>query len=232
MKLSKFLAHAGFCSRRKATELIKSGVVKVNGTIIFEPFHELTDDDSVKVGNKRVLVPKKIYILFNKPQDTICTLSDTKDRQIVVDFFSNFKERLYPIGRLDRNTTGVLIMTNDGDLTQKLSHPKFNVSKTYQVTLHKQVAPESLERLRSGIKLEDGFMKVDKADYASPKAKHVVILTIHSGKKHIIKRLFTELRYFVEKLDRINFAGITKRELPVGTWRPLTTKEIDHLKKL
>lgn len=232
MKLSKFLAYAGHCSRRKATELIKSGSVKVNGVIIYEPFYELGEEDSVKVGNKRVLPQQKLYFLFNKPTDVICTLSDTKERQTVADFFSHIKERLYPIGRLDRNTTGVLIMTNDGELTQKLSHPKFKITKTYQVTAHKEVSEEALQRLLTGIKLEDGFMKVDSAVHASSHAKHVVILSIHSGKKHVIKRLFTELRYFVKKLDRINFAGLDKKNIPLGHYRPLIEKEIKKLQSL
>ena len=232
MKLSKFLAHAGYCSRRKATELIKSGVVKVKGVIIYEPFYELAEDDSVKVNNKLIVAQKKLYFLFNKPKDVICTLSDTKDRQTVAHFFSNIKERLYPIGRLDRNTTGVLLMTNDGELTQKLSHPKFKIAKTYQVTTHKEVSQESLDRLLSGIKLEDGFMQVDSASYASPKAKRVIIVTIHSGKKHVIKRLFTELRYFVEKLDRIKFAGLDKKGIPLGHYRELSEKEVKTLHAL
>ncbi len=229
MKLSKFLANAGHCSRRQATELIKAGQVKVKGIVVYEPFYELTSDDTVKVNNKLIKADKKIYLLFNKPTDVICTLSDTQDRQTVSDFFSNFKERLYPIGRLDRNTTGVLLMTNDGELTQKLSHPKFKIAKTYQVTLHKDVSETDLQRLLTGIMLEDGFMQVDKAVYASSKAKHVMIITIHSGKKHIIKRLFTELRYFVEKLDRINFAGLDKKGLPLGHYRELTEKEVKTL---
>src|SRR3990167_8081374 len=187
MKLSKFLANAGYCSRRKATELIKSGMVKVKGVVVYEPFYELAEDDTVKVNNKLIKQQQKLYFLFNKPKDVICTLSDTKDRQTVSHFFSNIKERLYPIGRLDRNTTGVLLMTNDGELTQKLSHPKFKIAKTYQVTLHKEVSEESLQRLLSGVKLEDGLMKVDSVTYASPRAKHVVVITIHSGKKHVIK---------------------------------------------
>ncbi len=229
-KLSKFLAQSGHCSRRKATELIKEGVVKVNGKVVLAPFHELADDDSVKVNNKRVLPQQKLYFLFNKPKDVLCTLSDTKDRNTVVEFFRDFPERLYPIGRLDRNTTGLLIMTNDGDLTQKLAHPKFNISKTYQVTTHKPVTQEHLDRLLKGIRLEDGLMKVDSAKYLSPKVKNVISLTIHSGKKHIIKRLFKELRYFVEKLDRTHFAGLTKRNLNLGCYRPLTEKEITKLK--
>lgn len=229
-KLSKFLAQSGHCSRRKATELIKEGVVKVNGKVVVEPFYELASDDSVKVNNKRVLPEQKLYFLFNKPKDVLCTLSDTKDRHTVAEFFKNIPERLYPIGRLDRNTTGLLIMTNDGDLTQKLAHPKFQISKTYQVTTHKPVTQEHLDRLLKGIKLEDGFMKVDSAKYVSARVHNVISLSIHSGKKHIIKRLFKELRYFVEKLDRTNFAGLTKRGLSVGCYRPLTEKEIIKLK--
>lgn len=232
MKLSKFLANAGYCSRRKATELIKAGAVKVKGIVVLEPFYELNDDDSVKVNNKLIAKQKKLYFLFNKPKDVICTLSDTQDRQTVAHFFSNIKERLYPIGRLDRNTTGVLLMTNDGELTQKLSHPKFEIAKTYQVTLHKDVSEEALERLLAGIKLEDGLMQVDSVVYASPRSKHVLIVTIHSGKKHVIKRLFKELRYFVEKLDRINFAGLNKKGLPLGHYRELTEKEIQTLQKM
>lgn len=232
MKLSKFLANAGHCSRRKATELIKSGVVKVKGVVVTEPFYELKHDDTIKVNNKLIIAQKKLYFLFNKPKDTLCTLSDTSDRQLVTHFFSNIKERLYPIGRLDRNTTGVLIMTNDGELTQKLAHPKFKIAKTYQVTAHKDVSEESLQRLLTGVKLDDGFMKADKTSYASPKAKHVVLITIHSGKKHIIKRLFEELRYFVKKLDRVTFAGLNKKGLPLGHYRELTDKEVETLKKL
>lgn len=232
MKLSKFLATSGHCSRRKATELIKAGEVKVKGIVIYEPFYELKKDDTVKVNNKLIAVQKKLYFLFNKPTDVICTLSDTQDRTTVSNFFSNFKERLYPIGRLDRNTTGVLLMTNDGELTQKLSHPKFKISKTYQVTAHKDVSEESLQRLRDGIMLEDGMMQVDSASYASPRSKNVIIITIHSGKKHVIKRLFKEIRYFVEKLDRVNFAGLNKKGIPLGHYRELSEEEIAKLQKL
>ncbi|MFA5998842.1 MAG: pseudouridine synthase [Candidatus Babeliales bacterium] len=230
-KLSKFLAQSGVCSRRAATDLIKSGVVKVNGKVVLEPFHPLAEDDSVKVNNKRILPEQKLYFLFNKPKDVLCTLSDTKDRNTITAFFRNIPERLYPIGRLDRNTTGLIVMTNDGDLTQKLAHPKFNIAKTYQVTTHKPVTDEHLDKLLKGIKLEDGFMKVDSARHTSPHSKHIVTLTIHSGKKHIIKRLFKELRYFVEKLDRTSFAGLTKKGLEVGFFRALTDKEVEKLKK-
>jgi 23S rRNA pseudouridine2605 synthase len=232
MKLNKFLAHAGCCSRRNATELIKAGHVKVKGVVVKEPFYDLLDDDTVKLKNKLIVVEKKLYFLFNKPKDVLCTLADTKERNTVAESFSKIKARLYPVGRLDRNTTGLLLMTNDGELTQKLSHPKFKVAKTYQVTTHRVVEPESLDRLLKGIKLDDGFMKVDQAIYASKNSKDVVLVTIHSGKKHVIKRLFGALKYFVEKLDRINFAGLTKKGLPLGHYRALTPQEIKMLQNL
>jgi 23S rRNA pseudouridine2605 synthase len=232
MKLSKFLATSGHCSRRKATELVKSGFVKVKGVVVYEPFNELKQDDTVKVNNKLIHNQKKLYFLFNKPTDVICTLSDTQDRTIISNFFSHIKERLYPIGRLDRNTTGVLLITNDGELTQKLSHPKFKISKTDQVTTHTDVSEEALQRLKDGIMLEDGMMQVDDATYASPRCRNVVIITIHSGKKHVIKRLFKEIRYFVEKLDRINFAGLIKKGIPRGHYRELTETEVAKLQRL
>lgn len=232
-KLSKFLAQSGYCSRRTATQLIKDGFVKVNGQLVTEPFTEIAEDSSIKVHNKLIkTTTKKLYFLFNKPTDVICTLSDTKDRTTVAHHFEQIKERLYPIGRLDRNTTGLLIMTNDGDLTQKLTHPKFRIPKTYQVTTHKPVTEDHMNQLLNGIMLEDGFMKVDSIRHTSTHSKNIVSLTIHSGKKHIIKRLFTELRYFVEKLDRTNFAGLDKKGLPLGHWRVLTEKEVEKLHKL
>ena len=232
IKLNKYLAQAGYCSRRKANELIKEGIVKVNGVVVKEPFFELVSDESVKVNNKVVVAQEKLYFLFNKPSDVLCTMSDTKDRNTVAHFFNHIPQRLYPIGRLDRNTTGLIIMTNDGELTQKLAHPKYNISKTYQVTTHKPVTQDHLDRLIKGIRLEDGVMKVDKAEYISEKNKYVISLTIHSGKKHVIKRLFAALRYFVEKLDRTNFAGLGKKTLKVGMFRPLTQAEITKLNNL
>lgn len=226
-KLSKYIAHAGKSSRRGATELIKSGAVKVNGVIVKEPFYEVQEKDSVKVNNKLIKFQEKVYFLFNKPEDTICTLSDPQDRNTIAHFFSDIKQRLYPIGRLDRNTTGLIIMTNDGDLAQKLSHPKYEVPKTYTVTLHRPITPEDIERLKKGISLDDGFMKVDEIKTPAPKK---VIVTIHSGRNHIIKRLFGALRYFVKKLDRSSLAGLTKKNLPISSYRELTEKEIEKLK--
>lgn len=231
-KLSKFLAQSGHCSRRAATEYIKTGAVKVNGVTVMEPYYEVKDEDSIKVNNKRVIPQKKLYFLFNKPQDILCTLSDPQERNTIAHVFKNVKERLYPIGRLDRNTTGLIIMTNDGELAQKLSHPKYNVPKTYHVTLHRPVLLDDLEILKKGVTLEDGFMKVDEAQIASSHSPKTVIVTIHSGRNHIIKRLFAALHYFVKKLDRSSVAGLTKKGLTLGTYRTLTTREVEKLKGL
>lgn len=231
-KLSKFIAHSGYCSRRNATELIKNEQVTVNGKITTEPFYEVQPTDAVKVKNKLIkLEEQMVYLLFNKPQDVICTSSDPQDRTTIVDLFKGYKQRLYPIGRLDRNTTGVILMTNDGELTQKLSHPKFKVAKTYLVTTHKPVTQTHVEALHKGVRLDDGFMKVDKFRRI-PKAKNKVSITIHSGKKHIIKRLFKQLGYFVEKLDRTHFATLNKKGLKLGTYRALSKEEVAELKNL
>ena len=231
-KLNKFIADSGYCSRRAATDLIKSNQVTVNGKILIEPFYEVLPTDAIKVKNKLIIhQDKKVYFLFNKPEDVITTASDPQDRTTIMHFFKHIKERLYPIGRLDRNTTGLIIMTNDGELTQKLSHPKFNISKTYFVTTHKPVTPAHQQKLLDGIRLEDGIMKVDKISHYTRK-KNTLAITIHSGKSHIIKRLFKQIRYFVEKLDRVKIAKLTKNRLPLGAYRPLSAKEIKELKAL
>jgi len=231
-KLNKLIAESGICSRRNATDLIKSGQVTVNGAILTEPFYEVLPTDAIKVQGKLILrQERKLYFLFNKPEDVITTSSDPEDRTTIMHFFKRIKERLYPVGRLDRNTTGLIIMTNDGELTQKLSHPKFNISKTYYVTTHKPVTIEHQKSLLAGIKLEDGIMKVDKISDRTRK-KNTLAITIHSGKKHVVKRLFTKLRYFVEKLDRVKFAMLTQKGLPLGAYRPLSTEEVDTLRNL
>lgn len=230
-KLSKYIAESGYSSRRGATELVKSGAVKVNGTVVTQPFYEVQEKDSVKVNNKLIKLQQKIYLLFNKPQDTICTLSDPQDRNTIAHFFKHIPQRLYPIGRLDRNTTGLIIMTNDGELAQKLSHPKYEIPKTYTVTLHRPITQEDMDHLRKGIVLHDGFMKVDEIKTVSAHAPKTVLVTIHSGRNHIIKRLFGALKYFVKKLDRSNIAGLSKKGIAVGSYRELTEKEIETLKK-
>ncbi len=231
-KLNKFIAESGICSRRNATALIKSEQVTVNGSIMLEPFYEVLSTDAVKVQNKLILrQERKLYFLFNKPEDVITTSSDPEDRTTIMHFFKRIRERLYPVGRLDRNTTGLIIVTNDGELTQKLSHPKFNISKTYYVTTHKPVTLEHQQSLLQGIKLEDGIMKVDRISNRTRK-KNTLAITIHSGKKHVVKRLFTKLRYFVEKLDRVRFANLTKKGLSLGAYRPLSIEEVEELRKL
>ena len=231
-KLNKFIAESGICSRRNATDLIKSEQVTVNGAIVREPFYEVLPTDAVKVRNKLILhQERKLYFLFNKPEDVITTSSDPEDRTTIMHFFKRVKERVYPVGRLDRNTTGLIVVTNDGDLAQKLSHPKFNVSKTYYVTTHKPVTLAHQQSLLTGVKLEDGIAKVDKINTRTRK-KNTIAVTIHSGKKHIVKRIFTKLRYFVEKLDRVKFATLTKQGLPLGAYRALSQEEVDDLKNL
>lgn len=232
MKLNKYLAHAGVCSRRKASELIKEGLVTVNATIIDLPGHELFENDVVKVRNKVIKVEQKIYILLNKPKDHITTTSDQRGRKTVMELFGNqFKQRLYPVGRLDRNTTGLLIITNDGEFTQQLSHPKYNIKKTYHVTLDKNITKQDMLNIKKGVVLEDGKVIVDDVFYLSSNSKKKVGVQLHSGKYRVIRRLFKQIGYLVEKLDRVQYATLTKRGLSVGSWRFLTEQEIAQLKK-
>lgn len=231
-KLNKFISDAGICSRRKAADLIKDHKVTVNGAIMEQPYYEVQPKDSVKVNGKLIQQSKKkLYFLFNKPQDCITTLSDPQDRTTIMHYFKKIKERIYPVGRLDRNTTGVILVTNDGDLAQQLAHPKFKVSKTYYVTTHKPVTKEHQQLLLKGVRLEDGFMKVDKVR-ALTKRKNTLSVTIHSGKKHIVRRLFKKLRYFVEQLDRTQFGSLNKQGVRIGTYRPLSQEEIEKLQSL
>lgn len=227
--LSKYIAQAGYCSRRQATELIKSGKVTINGKKITTPFTPVTPSDLVIVEKKEITQAKKVYILFNKPKNLVCTLSDEKNRKTVSDVFTPFfEERLYPIGRLDRATTGLLIMTNDGDLTQRLSHPKYEVSKTYMVHSELAITKKTLDTLLAGVELEDGFMKIDTALYPTT-SKKMVSVSIHSGRNHIVRRLFKELGYETIKLDRSHYAGLTKQGLRTSEWRHLTEQEVATL---
>ncbi len=227
--LNKYIAHAGYCSRRAATDFIKAGKVRVNGIVVLTPFTTVNKNDLVTVDNNPIAPEKKIYILLNKPKNVICTVDDEKNRKTVTDLFTGlFKERLYPIGRLDRSTTGLIMMTNDGDLTQRLSHPKYEVSKTYQVTSKINISKSMLDTLLAGVPLEDGFMKVDEAGYPTD-SKKIVNISIHSGKNHIVRRLFEELGHPDIKLDRILYAGLTKNKLKTGDWRHLTSQEVQTL---
>jgi pseudouridine synthase len=228
--LNKYIASSGFCSRRKAVEHIKAQEVYVNNEIILEPFYKVSASDLVQVKDKIIRPQKFQYFVFNKSKNVICTLSDPGQRKTIADIFSNVSERVYPIGRLDRNTTGVIVVTNDGNLNQKLAHPKYEVKKIYNVTLDKSIAPYHFNLLLKGLNLFDGFMKVDNIYYSSEKHKRSVSVVIHSGKNHIIKRLFQEIDFKVMKLDRVYYGGLTKKNLPLGTYRKLSHEEIEFLK--
>lgn len=230
-RLNKFLANAGLCSRREADTLISTGVVTVNGKVVTEMGFKVGPDDKVTYGGETIRSEKKVYILMNKPKDFITTADDPFGRRTVLQLLGKLKQRVYPVGRLDRATTGVLMLTNDGDLTKKLTHPKFGVKKIYHVTLDKNVSATHLQNLLDGFELEDGFTKADVASYVSNgKNKKEVGLELHSGKNRIIRRMFEHLGYEVIKLDRVYFAGFTKKDLARGQWRFLTDKEVNLLK--
>jgi len=232
-RLNKFLANAGLCSRREADVLISSGVVTVNGKVITEMGFKVSDTDKITYGGESIKSERKVYILMNKPKDFITTADDPFNRKTVLQILGKLKERVYPVGRLDRATTGVLMLTNDGDLTKKLTHPKFGVKKIYQVTLEKPVKENHLQHLLDGFELEDGFTKADVATYVGDgKDKKQIGVELHSGKNRIIRRMFEHLGYTVIKLDRVYFAGFTKKDLARGQWRFLTDKEVDLLKML
>lgn len=232
MQLNKFLAHAGIASRRAAVELIKKGSVSVNGTIIKDPGHRVIEGDLVKVHGKPVMAQELKYIMLNKPAGFVTTASDELGRNTVLDLIKGIKERLYPIGRLDKNTTGLLLLTNDGDLAGKLSHPSSDITKVYHVTVHKTFTEEDRERLLAGVRLADGKVKADRVSHALGTKKDQLRITLHSGKNRVIRRLFEALGYEVKKLDRVQYAFLPKKGLSAGCWRKLTRKEVDLLKKL
>ena len=232
MRLNKYIAHSGVCSRRKAADLVKSGQIKVNGEVEINPAIEVQDDDVVEYNGK-TLKPelRKVYLLLNKPKNVVTTLSDEKGRRTVMDLVKNkVKERIYPVGRLDRATTGLLLLTNDGDLAKKLSHPSHNIKKYYHVVLDKDVTTQHIDAIRQGLTLEDGHASVDAADYIKGKGKNEVGLEIHIGKNRIVRRIFEHLGYRVVRLDRTYYAGLTKKDLPRGWSRPLTKQEVIMLK--
>lgn len=230
-RLNKFLANAGLCSRREADVLISTGVVTVNGKVVTEMGFKVSETDKITYGGETIKGERKVYLLMNKPKDFITTADDPFNRKTVLQLLGKLKERVYPVGRLDRATTGVLMLTNDGDLTKKLTHPKFGVKKIYQVTLEKPVKENHLEHLKDGFELEDGFIKADVASYVGDaKDKKIVGVELHSGKNRIIRRMFEHLGYTVIKLDRVSFGGLTKKDLARGQWRYLTEKEVNMLK--
>jgi 23S rRNA pseudouridine2605 synthase len=230
MRLNKYIAKSGICSRREADEHIKNGLITVNGKLTTELGTKISPKDIVKYDGTTLKSEKNIYLVLNKPKDFITTLSDKHERKTVVELVKNScDERIYPVGRLDRNTTGVLLFTNDGELTKQLTHPKYNKKKIYHVTLDSDVAQSDIDKISEGITLEDGLIKVDEISYVDNDPKQIGI-EIHSGKNRIVRRIFNKFNYNVKKLDRVYFAGLTKKGIQRGKWRFLTEKEIFMLK--
>lgn len=231
IRLNKFLANAGICSRREADEYITAGVVSVNGEVVTELGTKIKRTDEVKFHDQPVSIERKVYVLLNKPKDCVTTSDDPQERKTVMDLVKGAcKERIYPVGRLDRNTTGVLLLTNDGDLASKLTHPKFLKKKIYHVYCDKNVTKADLDKIVAGITLDDGEIHADAVSYASDTDKSQVGIEIHSGKNRIVRRIFESLGYRVVKLDRVYFAGLTKKGLRRGDWRYLTEKEVNILR--
>lgn len=231
MPLNKYIALAGVCSRRNAVELIAKGYVKVNDKTVKEPGFKVGQQDVVKVKNKQVRVQEHIYIVLNKPQGVVTTVRDEKGRLAVVDLIKLPKDkRVYPIGRLDVNTTGVLLLTNDGALAQQLAHPSYQVAKVYDVTLHRAIDEETVDRINKGVRIDNIVIRVDDYHLISSAKNNKIRVTIHSGQNRIVRRLFEHLGYIIEKLDRISFAGISKKGLSLGHWRMLRKAEVAFLK--
>ncbi len=232
MPLNKFIAHAGVCSRRDAAELVKEGNVKVNGVLITEPGHKVSTKDDIRLHGKRIQPEKElVYILLNKPKDYLTTTDDPQGRKTVLDLIRrSTTERVYPVGRLDRNTSGVLLLTNDGELAQKLTHPSNEVKKVYHVTLNKELDKKDFEKILKGVVLEDGLATVDTLAYADSKDKKQIGIELHSGRNRIVRRIFEHLGYDVKQLDRVMFAGLTKKNVERGKWRYLNEKEVRELK--
>jgi 23S rRNA pseudouridine2605 synthase len=232
MPLNKYIAHSGLCSRRDAVDLIKSGKVKVNGVAITEPGHKVVPSDAVTVSNKKIEPSKSlVYILLNKPKDYITTTEDPQQRKTVLDLIrSATTERIYPVGRLDRNTSGVLLLTNDGDLSQKLTHPSNEIKKVYAVTLDKPLSKKDFDAILKGVELEDGMANVDLLAYTDNADKTQIGVEIHSGRNRIVRRIFEHFGYQIRNLDRVIFAGLTKKNVNRGKWRFLTEKEVRDLK--
>ena len=231
IRLNKFLANAGVCSRREADEFITAGVVFVNGEVVTELGTKIKRGDEVKFHDQTVSIERKIYVLLNKPKDTVTTSDDPQARRTVMDLVKGAcDERIYPVGRLDRNTTGVLLLTNDGDLASKLTHPKYLKKKIYHVHLDKNLTKADMEQIAAGIQLDDGEIQADAISYTDDFKKDEVGIEIHSGKNRIVRRIFESLGYKVVKLDRVFFAGLTKKGLRRGEWRYLTEQEVNFLR--
>ena len=230
MKLNHYLASAGICSRRNAAELVKEGRVSVNGAIVREPWFEVTDKHKVSFDGKPVMQEKKIYVLMNKPKNCVTTVSDERGRRTVVDFlYPDIKERMFPVGRLDQMTTGLLVLTNDGELAQRLAHPRYEIPKVYEVQLDRPFEDRDFKKVEAGLVLDGSRVHVDSISFVAPRTKICVRVALHSGKYRVVRRIFERLGYFVEALDRVAYAFLNKRALPVGRWRYLTDGEVKRL---
>ena len=233
IRLNKYIANSGICSRREADELITQGLVEVNGKVVTEMGHQVQKTDRVVFDGSLITPEKPVYILLNKPKGYISTTKDEKARKTVMDLVANASPyRTFPIGRLDRSTTGIILLTNDGHLTKKLTHPSFNIKKIYHVTLDKKVSNADLQLIRDGIRLEEGVAEVDNVSFVEGKPKNEVGIEIHIGWNRVVRRIFQKLGYEVEALDRVMFAGLTKKNVKRGHWRILTELEVNNLKML
>lgn len=234
MSLNHYLAQAGVCSRRNAAELIKLGHVKINGKVNRDPSYRVQPDDKVVCKGKSVALKKKIYIILNKPTDCITTTSDDRGRRTIFDMISTqlVHEGLFPVGRLDKDTTGLILITNDGVLAQRLAHPRHSVMKVYHVSLERPVEPEHIEAIAKGVTLSDGFVKVDRVSFIPSRTTYNVRIHLHSGRNRVVRRIFEAFQYEVVKLDRISYAGIEKKGLTVGKWRYLSDTEVAKLYSL
>ncbi|MDO5615523.1 MAG: pseudouridine synthase [Cruoricaptor ignavus] len=233
IRLNKYIANSGICSRREADELIKQGLVEVNGKVVVEMGYQVQKTDRVVFDGQGITPEKPVYVLLNKPKGYISTTKDEKARKTVMDLVANASPyRLFPVGRLDRSTTGVILLTNDGHLTKKLTHPSFNMRKIYHVTLDRKLSIEDLRAIGEGIRLEEGVAEVDSISYIEGKPKNEIGIEIHIGWNRVIRRIFQRLGYEVESLDRVMFAGLTKKNIKRGHWRILTELEVNNLKML
>ena len=234
VRLNKYIANAGVCSRREADKLIESGAIKVNGKVVTELGTKVKTGDKVQYGEQILSTEKPVYLLLNKPKDFITTTDDPQERKTVMDLVKRAcKERIYPVGRLDKNTTGLLLFTNDGELAKKLIHPSHQIKKVYHVILEKPLTKNDMLKIAGGLELEDGKADVDKIAWVEPeKDKREVGIELHSGKNRIVRRIFENLNYKVYKLDRVMFAGLTKKDLPRGKWRFLSPREVSLLKRI
>lgn len=231
IRLNKYLANAGITARRKADDLIAMGLVRVNGKVVTEMGYRVSATDEVTYRNKIIRPAGSVYILLNKPKNYVTTLDDERGRKTVMDLITHATaERVYPVGRLDRNTTGLLLLTNDGDLAQMLSHPKHRTEKIYEVELDKAVSLKHMQQIAGGVELEDGIAEIDEVAYTDPQKKNIVGITLHVGKNRIVRRIFEHLGYEIKKLDRTVYAGLTKKNLPRGRWRHLQPREVAFLK--